>query len=125
MPFAPFWVSLSQACCRLLRRVQRVLLADDSDAALKLLQSHVVSQLYQKASVALVSIVEAHKNLRAAFNEHLARDGWGVIQRGFQLMCELYRKKVIFQQLHLPFTEYAVQSTCRAGIANGYQPWAP
>jgi hypothetical protein len=43
---------------------------------------------------ALFAAVEAHKHLQEAFQDTVATSAWGVIWRGFHVMCQLWRSKV-------------------------------
>lgn len=43
---------------------------------------------------ALFAAVEAHEHLDKAFQDTIATSAWGVIWRGFHLMCRLYISKV-------------------------------
>lgn len=83
-----------QASHKLLRRTQRVLAAQHGDAVLAGLQQLVVQSQPQQLADALVHAVMAHKQLELGFKEQVSRDGWGVIQRAFRLMCRLWRERV-------------------------------
>lgn len=83
-----------QASHKLLRRTQRVLAAQHGDAVLAGLQQLVVQSQPQQLADALVHAFMAHKQLELGFKEQVSRDGWGVIQRAFRLMCRLWRERV-------------------------------
>jgi hypothetical protein len=83
-----------QASYKLLRRTQRVLAAEHGDAVLAGLQRLVQQSQPQQLADALVAACMAHQQLEKGFKERVSRDGWGVIQRAFRLMCRLYRERV-------------------------------
>lgn len=72
-----------------LRQLQRILSAPGSDPVLAGLSTHVVHAAELQLTQALTVTVVAHDRLRAAINTSIARDAWGVIQRGYDLVCEL------------------------------------
>jgi hypothetical protein len=74
--------------------VQRVLTKAHGDSFLAGLQQHKVSLSSAKLSDALSSAVVAHGVLQKAFDEDLGQDAWGVMQRGWNLVVELFHSKV-------------------------------
>lgn len=82
-----------------LRCIHRVLEIQHGDPFLAGLQQHKVSKHYKQVQDALASMVVTQTMLREAFAESLGTDGWGVMQRAFNLMVELYLKVTDVVQL--------------------------
>lgn len=73
-----------------LGRVQRGLAACRGDPALAALWGEPLDAAGQQLAEGLASAVAAHQHLRAAFDARIVGDAWGVIQRAFDLICEIW-----------------------------------
>jgi hypothetical protein len=72
-----------------MRRVKRVLLSDHGEAMLLGLFQHKLHRLDVRLQNTLTTTVMAHKELRAAFDGDLGRDGLGVLHRALRLTAEI------------------------------------
>lgn len=103
-PLSCVYVHGWQKTFRVLRCVQRVLASPlHGDAILAGLMQHRVSLGADKLSEALGTVVLGHKILQCAVEERLGADGWGVIQRAFNLKAEL-QTKVGLGHMHVGVT---------------------
>jgi hypothetical protein len=81
-----------QKLCKPLRQLQRLLTAPGSDPVLAGLSTHAVHAAELRLTQALTVTALAHHDLRAAIDVSIARDTWGVIQRGFDVAHELAQR---------------------------------
>lgn len=83
-----------QAEVKLLQRLNRVLLSAPADSILAGMHQHFVQAVHKQGLSALGEVAASHKDIRAAFEGQLARDGMGVIQHALSLHQALERKQV-------------------------------
>lgn len=80
---------------RLLRRLRRVLTCAHADPVLLGLFQHRLARSHCSLSDTLVRTALAHKQLRAAFDGAMGRNGWGVLHRALRLLAELCTLKQV------------------------------